>query len=237
MVRREAHSGSFPAGVQLAVGDFDDPLSLAAALEAPGASTRSRRPLYTLFPRRRSPASCLFPPAPSKPTSAACTPNSARTAGPRRSRAPAPWACSRPPVQPRRPLSPGGPEPGRASRHAERGQAPAAPALLARGLRDVGDIGQGHLDASVDAGVEQDRAIEVVGGGEERGWHGHRLEEAEQRPRGTARRSAHGRWPTRAAGPGHRQVIGTHAANDTCTRSWPSTSSTTTPAAATKGTA
>jgi len=36
MVRRETDRGSFPAGVQVAVGDFDDPLSLAAALNGAG---------------------------------------------------------------------------------------------------------------------------------------------------------------------------------------------------------
>ena len=37
------------------------------------------------------------PPTPSRPICATCTPSSARTAAPRPSRTPAPWACSRPP--------------------------------------------------------------------------------------------------------------------------------------------
>jgi uncharacterized protein YbjT (DUF2867 family) len=36
MVRRETARDSFPAGVQVAVGDFDDPLSLTAALDGAG---------------------------------------------------------------------------------------------------------------------------------------------------------------------------------------------------------
>jgi len=36
MVRREADRDSFPSGVQVAVGDFDDPPSLAAALDGAG---------------------------------------------------------------------------------------------------------------------------------------------------------------------------------------------------------
>lgn len=43
---------------------------------------------------RRSPASCRFRRAPSRPTCATCTPSSASTAGPRRSSPPVPWACS-----------------------------------------------------------------------------------------------------------------------------------------------
>ena len=50
------------------------------------------------------------------------------------------------------------------------------------GLEQVGDVGKCHLDASVDAGVEQHGAVEVAAGRAERDRHGHRLEEAEQRP-------------------------------------------------------
>ena len=67
------------------------------------------------------------------------------------------------------------------------------------GFEQVGDVGKCHLDASADAGVEQHAAVEVDAGRAERDRHGHRLEEAEQRPH-PLRERAVGSFPGRALG-------------------------------------